>query len=62
MGAAAGLTVQYGLWWVLGHVVADFGFVGAALLKDLIQLPQPLGHAGLFEVPAVLADIGVLLQ
>ncbi|MDT4854442.1 hypothetical protein FQZ97_887450 [compost metagenome] len=57
MRASAGLAFEDRLRRILGHVIADLGFVRAVSLQNLVQLPQALGDAGLLEALAILADV-----
>lgn len=58
MWTVTGLAIENRLRWVLGHVVADLGLVGAASLENFVQLSQPLCHARLLEAFAILAEVG----
>ena len=62
MWTVTGLAIENRLRWVLGHVVADLGLVGAASLENFVQLSQPLCHARLLEALPSWLRLGVLLQ
>jgi hypothetical protein len=58
MRAVPCLAVEDWLWWILGHVVTDLGLIRTAPLENLVKLPKALGHTALFEMLAILADVG----